>query len=114
MREHSAPEVGHWYSHRGKGQLFQVVAFDEDSGLIEVQDFEGDVDEVDLDTWREMPLDAAAAPEDWRGPVEVENEDGAEYEAADGRVRDWRAPVDDIPAAPQDLLDVDDEGDEAS
>jgi hypothetical protein len=113
MREHNVPEIGNWYAHRGKGQLFQVVAFDEDSGLIELQDFEGDVDEVDLDTWLQMPLEPAAAPEDWRGPVEVEDDEPG-YDAADGRARDWRAPIDDIPAAPQDLIDVDDEGDGAS
>jgi hypothetical protein len=104
------PEVGHWYAHRDKGQLFQVVAFDEDDGLIELQDFDGDVDEVDLDTWFEMPLDPAEAPEDWSGPVDVDT-DEAGYAAVDGGARDWRAPLDGLPAAPQDLVgrDVDDE-----
>ncbi len=110
MSPRTLPTVGTWYAHRGKGQLFQVVAFDEDDGLIELQDFEGDVDEVDLDTWLEMPLEAAAPPEDWRGPVEVEDEE-IDFEAADGRVRDWRAPLDGIPAAPQDLVDGEDDED---
>jgi hypothetical protein len=104
MTTNSAPQIGHWYAHRGKGQLFQVVAFDEDDGLIELQDFEGDVDEVDLDTWLEMPLEPAAPPEDWRGPVEVEAGE-MDGDGGDALVRDWRAPIDDIAAAPQDLID---------
>ncbi len=110
MRTHAAPQVGHWYAHRGKGQLFQVVAFDEDNGLVELQDFEGDVDEEDLDTWLEMPLDPAAPPEDWRGPVEVEGGE-IEDDIADSGVRDWRSPLDDIAAAPQDLIDGEDDED---
>ncbi len=108
MASRTLPTVGTWYAHRGKGQLFQVVAFDEDDGLIELQDFEGDVDEVDLDTWLEMPLDPAAPPEDWRGPLEVESGD-AEDEVTEGRARDWRSPLDDLAAAPQDLLDGEDD-----
>ncbi len=109
------PAVGHWYAHRDKGQLFQVVAFDEDDGLIELQDFDGDVDEVDLDTWLEMQLEPAEAPEDWTGPIDEVETDDLGYEATDGQGRDWRAPIDGLPAAPQDVAetDLDDEDAEA-
>jgi hypothetical protein len=111
MVTRNPPEVGHWYSHRDKGQLFQVVAFDEDDGLIELQDFDGDVDEVDLDTWYEMPLDAAEAPEDGSGSVDDADAEELGYAASDLPARDWRAPLDGLPAAPQDLVgrDVEDE-----
>jgi hypothetical protein len=105
------PEVGQWYSHRDKGQMFQVVAFDEDDGLIELQDFDGDVDEVDLDTWHAMPLDPAEAPEDWSGPVDDVDADELGYPEREAHARDWRAPLDGLPAAPQDVAeqDLDDE-----
>jgi hypothetical protein len=110
MAIRNLPEVGHWYAHRDKGQLFQVVAFDEDEGLIELQDFDGDVDEVDLDTWHEMPLDRAEAPEDWSGPIDGEADD-LRYAAAEAPARDWRGPLDGLPSVPQDLVgrDPDDE-----
>ena len=61
------PIVGNWYAHRDKGALFQVVALDEDAGTIEIQEFDGGLDELDLDEWRTLLVDSAAQPEDWGG-----------------------------------------------
>lgn len=70
MSNRLPPIVGNWYSHRDKGELFQVVALDEDSGTIEIQDFDGGIDEVDFDEWRQLAGASAAQPEDWGGPVD--------------------------------------------
>ena len=64
------PIVGNWYAYRDKGALFQVVALDEDAGTIEIQEFDGGLDEVDLDEWRTLAVDSAAQPEDWGGPLD--------------------------------------------
>ncbi len=64
------PIVGNWYAHRDKGALFQVVALDEDAGTVEIQEFDGGLDEIDLDEWRTLPVDTAAQPEDWGGPLD--------------------------------------------
>jgi len=64
------PIVGNWYSHRDKGELFQVVALDEFAGTIEIQEFDGGLDELDVDEWRTLLVDAAAQPEDWGGPLD--------------------------------------------
>jgi hypothetical protein len=70
------PEVGQWYRHLDKGEVFLVVGVDEDAGTIEMQSFGGDVDEVELDSWDAMPLARAEQPEDWTGPVDdVERDD---------------------------------------
>ncbi len=69
------PQIGHWYSHRDKGLMFQVVALD-DGGYIEIQDYDGDVDELDLDSWLAMPLEPAAPPDDRHGPW-TDIDDGA-------------------------------------
>jgi hypothetical protein len=63
------PVVGQWYSHRDKGELFQVVALDEDDGTVEIQEFDGALDELDLDEWYAQSIEAAAQPEDWSGAV---------------------------------------------
>jgi Family of unknown function (DUF6763) len=72
------PAIGEWYRLHGE-QLFEVVAVDEDSRTIEVQYFDGTVEELELDDWREQwksgALEAAEAPEDWSGSVDVEGED---------------------------------------
>ena len=70
MSNRLPPIVGHWYSHRDKGETFQVVALDEDSGTIEIQDFDGGVDEIDIEQWRQLAGDSAVPPDDWGGPVD--------------------------------------------
>lgn len=70
MSNRLPPIVGQWYTHRDKGEPFQVVALDEDSGTIEIQGFEGDVDELDLDEWSQLLVESAAPPEDWSGPLD--------------------------------------------
>lgn len=70
MTNRLPPIVGNWYSHRDKGELFQVVALDEMAGTIEIQEFDGGIDELDLDEWRTLLVDTAAQPEDWGGPLD--------------------------------------------
>jgi len=72
------PIVGQWY--RGAtNELFEVVAIDDDDQTIEIQYFDGTVAEVDFDAWNEQLLDelidAADAPEDWSGAIDMEAED---------------------------------------
>ena len=55
------PIVGNWYAHRDKGALFQVVALDEDAGTVEIQEFDGGLDELDLDEWRALLVDTRGA-----------------------------------------------------
>jgi hypothetical protein len=73
------PGIGDWYRLSG-GELFEVVAFDEADGTIEVQYFDGTVEEFDIEDWRTQrasgAIEEAEAPEDWSGSVDVEPEDG--------------------------------------
>src|SRR5271155_5856245 len=72
------PIVGEWY-RGGTNELFEVVAIDHQDESIEIQYFDGTVAEMDFDSWNEQLLDemieAADAPEDWSGAVDVEAED---------------------------------------
>jgi hypothetical protein len=69
------PEVAAWYQDVVSGILFEVVAIDEASGTIEYQLIDGEVGEYENTTWKELYLSTAAAPEDWRGPFELNAED---------------------------------------
>jgi len=64
------PDIGEWYRIRG-GELLEVVAIDEDDGTIEVQYFDGTVEELDLADWQAQrtkgEIEDAEAPEDWSG-----------------------------------------------
>jgi len=70
MSNRLKPMIGHWYSRLEKGDLFQVVAVDAPAGTIEIQDFDGGLDEMDVEEWRQMAIEPAAPPEDWSGPVD--------------------------------------------
>jgi len=70
------PEVGRWYRHLDKGEVFQVVGLDEKAATVEIQTFDGDLDEIEADGWEEMPLALAQPPEDWTGPMDdIERDD---------------------------------------
>jgi hypothetical protein len=68
------PAIGRWY-RRANGQLFEVVAVDEADATIELQFFDGTIDEVDQDTWSRLLIERVAAPEDWSGSVDMDPED---------------------------------------
>lgn len=68
------PVIGSWF--RGTdGDLFEVVAVDPDDDTIEVQHFDGTLEEFDQETWNGHVIAEVDAPEDWSGSVDVEPED---------------------------------------
>jgi len=87
-----SPVVGRWYKDLDTGTLFEVVAWDEASLTIETQYLDGEVAEYDLDVWRMMPLELAAAPEDWRSPFELDDEDSLDPDLP-FHPEDWNNPV---------------------
>ena len=68
------PAIGKWF-RRPNGALLEVVAVDEDGGTIEIQDFDGTIDEIELEAWRTQLLVEVAAPEDWSGPLDMDPDD---------------------------------------
>jgi hypothetical protein len=62
--------------------------------LVEVQDFDGDIEELDLDSWRDMDIELAAEPEDWTGPFDDLDPADLGYTETDATPSDWRAPLD--------------------
>ena len=87
-----SPVIGEWYRRLVNGALFEVVALDRDDGTVEVQHFDGTVEEFDLESWDEQEIEEAQPPEDWSGSVDIEQEDfdaGNESLASSG----WGDPL---------------------
>ena len=88
------PSIGDWYRLSGE-ELFEVVAIDDDEGTIDIQYFDGTVEEMDVDDWNaqwdEGSLEAAEAPEDWTGSVDVESERDSRSSDGAGEDRELRA-----------------------
>jgi hypothetical protein len=85
------PNVGDWYRIAG-GDIFEVVAFDADDGTIEIQYFDGTLEEMDLEDWQAQAevdsLEEAQAPEDWTSSIDVEADEGRRsFNDADGSRR---------------------------
>ena len=87
------PAIGQWYRRTG-GETFEVVAVDPDDSTIEIQYFDGTIEELELDEWNTDPVVAQEAPEDWTGSVDVEPEDYEnEVEASPGDGSALRDPL---------------------
>ena len=93
------PLVENWYSHLDNGQKFKVVAFDEDNSLVEIQHFDGDLEEVDLDTWYQLDIEPCEAPENWSGAIDVGEKDDLGTSVTDTPTKDWNAPLEEQPLA---------------
>lgn len=90
MSNRFKPSVDQWYSRPGKDEMFRVVAVDD--GTIEIQRFDGDLEELDLHAWRELDIELAEPPEDWTGPfdnIEADDVDdtGTAMRKGDGHAR---------------------------
>jgi len=95
------PVPGQWYENLEEEEPFRVLSMDEDSELVEIEYLDGDIEEIDLETWHEMDLELTQEPEGWS---ESHDEDEDEEEEDD----DWEDEDED-----DDDLDDDEDEDEA-
>jgi len=92
------PVPGQWYENLEEEEPFRVLSMDEDSELIEIEYLDGDIEEIDLETWHEMDLELTQEPEGWSESREEEEEE------EDDEDDDWDDDEDDD--------DDDEDGDE--
>ena len=100
------PVPGQWYENLEEEESFRVLSVDEDSELLEIEYLDGDIEEIDLETWHEMDLERIEEPEGWsESENDDEGEEDEDWEEEDDEDEDddWDEDEDD---------DVDDERDE--
>ena len=83
MAREFEPVVGQWYENIDENDSFRVLSVDADAELIEVEYLDGDIEEIDLDTWAEFDLDKIEQPEGWSGEEIGKAEDEEEEEEKD-------------------------------
>ncbi len=86
------PTVGGWYKDLQTSSLFEVVAWDSAAHTIEAQYLDGEITEYDLNEWRDLTLQHAEPPEDWRTPYEMADEDGLDPDLP-MHPEDWSNPL---------------------
>jgi hypothetical protein len=94
------PVPGQWYENLEEEEPFRVLTMDEDSELVEIEYLDGDIEEIDLETWHEMDLELTTEPEGWAESQAEEDDDDDEDD-------DWDEDDDD-----EDDDDLDEDEDE--
>jgi hypothetical protein len=105
------PAVGQWYENIDENESFRVLSVDADAELVEIEYLDGDIEEIDLDTWAEFDLDKIEQPEGWSGDdIAADEEEEEEEEDDDEDDDDW--DDDDDEDDDDDDWDEDEAGDE--
>lgn len=90
------PVPGQWYENLEDEESFRVLTVDEDSELVEIEYLDGEIEEIDLETWHEMDLERTQEPEGWAEADEDEDEDEEEEEEdEEDEDDDWDEDEDD-------------------
>jgi len=97
------PVVGQWYENLEEEESFRVLTVDEDSELVEIEYLDGDIEELDVESWHEMDLERIPQPEGWS---ESEEEDDTDED------EDWDEDDDEDEDDDLDEDDDDDDDDE--
>ena len=88
------PVPGQWYENLEDEESFRVLTVDEDSELVEIEYLDGEIEEIDLETWHEMDLDQIDEPEGWAESDEDDDEEEEEEDDED-EDDDWDEDEDD-------------------
>ncbi len=85
------PVVGHWYKRPGRA-IFEVVAVDDAARTVELQFYDGTVDELDREAWDTAFLQHAEPPEDYSGSLDLPA-DNYEAKQDDDVHQHWDDPL---------------------
>jgi len=96
MQHELDPIVDQWYMHRDKGQRFVVTAVDESENTVEIQHFDGDIEEFSLDDWYDLDIELSEEPENWSGALDIAETDDLGTEVTDTTEDDWMEPMEEI------------------
>lgn len=97
MTTENDPIIGNWYRHLDKGQCFQIVAVDEKNATIELQHFDGDLEEVELENWYNLDVEACEEPENWSGPIDIGEMDDYGTSITDTSQDQWDEQLEESP-----------------
>jgi predicted dehydrogenase len=103
------PVKGQWFEDLEENEIFQVVSVDPDAELVEIQYENGDIEEIDLDTWHELDLERSTQPEGWVNDEAATGEDAAEAAEVEEEDEDWDEDDEDDEDWDDDDEDLDDD-----
>src|SRR5689334_25368913 len=75
-----APVPGKWFENKEEEETFRVLSVDEDDELVEIEYLDGEIEELDLDTWHELDLEPTEEPEGWSDDADDDEEEDEEFD----------------------------------
>jgi hypothetical protein len=90
------PVAGQWYENLEEEEPFRVLSMDEDSELVEIEYLDGDIEEIDLETWHEMDLELTTEPEGWSESQDEDDDDDDDEDWDDDEDEDDEDDEDDL------------------
>ena len=96
MSNKHSPSEDKWYRDLVEDHVFKVVAVDIDEDTIEIQYFEGEIEELDFETWKSLMLVPIPAPEDWSGPFDGVRSDDMGDTDSPMHPHNWSDPLNEI------------------
>lgn len=93
MAKNHKPQIDHWYQD-SDDRTFKVIALDDDDA-IEIQYFDGAIEEIDTDTWIAMEVEGIEPPEDWSGPFDDLDQEDIDFssEIHQPDAGDWQTDI---------------------
>ena len=90
------PAVGQWYENVEEDETFRVLSVDEDAELVEIEYLDGEIEEIDVDTWSEFNLEKIEQPEGWSGEdIATDKEEDDDEDEDEDEDDDWDDDEDD-------------------
>ena len=77
------PVPGQWYENVEEEESFRVLSVDEDSERLEIEYLDGDIEEIDLETWHEMDLERIEEPKGWSESDDEDTEEDDDWDEED-------------------------------
>ena len=77
------PVPGQWYENLEEEESFRVLSVDEDSELLEIEYLDGDIEEIDLESWHEMDLERIEEPEGWSESDDEDTDEDDDWDEDD-------------------------------
>lgn len=96
MNNELDPRIDQWYTHFDKGQSFCVIDVDEEHNTVDIQHFDGDIEELSLEEWRDLNIELSEEPENWAGALDIDEQDDLGTGITDTSADDWAEPGEDF------------------
>jgi hypothetical protein len=89
MSDQLEPVVGKWYRDAELDEQFRVLAIDEEREVVEIRYLDGEADEIELEAWSDLDLEAVEPPDEEKDDDEDDTRENRWTERGAGVADDW-------------------------